>query len=76
MQAYPGSPLIARALLRPQDRLVACEVADGARKQLIIRLSARSQARNRRSSAVAALIWSIWACASARMFETSREERY
>src|SRR6202023_3321852 len=24
--AYPGSPLIARALLRPQDRMVACEV--------------------------------------------------
>ena len=29
LQAYPGSPLIARALLRPQDRLVACEVALG-----------------------------------------------
>ena len=26
MQAYPGSPLIARALLRPQDRLTACEL--------------------------------------------------
>ena len=26
LQTYPGSPLIARALLRPQDRLVACEV--------------------------------------------------
>src|ERR1700692_796926 len=24
--AYPGSPLIARALLRPQDRMTACEV--------------------------------------------------
>src|SRR5215469_12105090 len=26
LNAYPGSPLIARALLRPQDRLTACEV--------------------------------------------------
>src|ERR1700739_4398668 len=26
LHAYPGSPLIARALLRPQDRLTACEV--------------------------------------------------
>src|SRR5882757_10449929 len=25
LEAYPGSPLIARAMLRPQDRLVACE---------------------------------------------------
>ena len=33
------------------------------------RLFARSQSRNRRRSAVAAWIWSIWACASARMFE-------
>src|SRR3954469_12788729 len=34
LDAYPGSPLIARALLRPQDRLVACEVAPKARKRL------------------------------------------
>ena len=26
LAAYPGSPLFARALLRPQDRLTACEV--------------------------------------------------
>src|SRR3979409_1951388 len=34
LQAYPGSPLIARALLRPQDRLVACEVEPGPPKTL------------------------------------------
>jgi 23S rRNA (adenine2030-N6)-methyltransferase len=34
LQSYPGSPLIARALLRPQDRLVACELEPGARKRL------------------------------------------
>ena len=34
LEAYPGSPLIARALLRPQDRLTACEIEPGARKQL------------------------------------------
>jgi len=26
LRAYPGSPLIAKALLRPQDRLIACEL--------------------------------------------------
>src|SRR3954470_20582595 len=45
LQAYPGSPLIARALLRPQDRLVACEVEPKARKQLIDALRRDTQAR-------------------------------
>src|SRR5262245_53048914 len=31
LKAYPGSPLIARALLRPQDHLTACELEVGAR---------------------------------------------
>jgi 23S rRNA (adenine2030-N6)-methyltransferase len=35
LKAYPGSPLIARALLRPQDRLTACELEPNARKHLI-----------------------------------------
>ena len=26
LRVYPGSPLVAKALLRPQDRLVACEL--------------------------------------------------
>jgi len=45
LAAYPGSPLIARALLRPQDRLTACEVADGARKNLIDALRRDAQAK-------------------------------
>jgi 23S rRNA (adenine2030-N6)-methyltransferase len=45
LQAYPGSPLIARALLRPQDRLVACEVEAGARKRLIDALRRDRQGR-------------------------------
>lgn len=45
MTAYPGSPLIARALLRPQDRLVACELEPKARKQLIRALHRDTQAR-------------------------------
>src|SRR6476620_4294310 len=45
LEAYPGSPLIARALLRPQDRLVACEVEPAARKQLIDALRRDTQAR-------------------------------
>jgi 23S rRNA (adenine2030-N6)-methyltransferase len=43
--AYPGSPLIARALLRPQDRLTACEVAAPARKDLIDALRRDAQAK-------------------------------
>src|SRR5256885_16487779 len=31
LKAYPGSPLIARALMRPQDRPVACELQPKAR---------------------------------------------
>jgi 23S rRNA (adenine2030-N6)-methyltransferase len=45
LQAYPGSPLIARALLRPQDRLTACETDPKARKALIESLRRDSQAR-------------------------------
>ena len=43
--AYPGSPLIARALLRPQDRLTACEIEPQARKRLIDALRRDTQAR-------------------------------
>jgi 23S rRNA (adenine2030-N6)-methyltransferase len=45
LTTYPGSPLIARALLRPQDRLTACEVEPGARKALIDALRNDTQAR-------------------------------
>jgi 23S rRNA (adenine2030-N6)-methyltransferase len=45
LKTYPGSPLIARALLRPQDRLTACEVAPKARIQLIDALRRDTQAR-------------------------------
>src|SRR5260370_3431243 len=45
LRAYPGSPLIARALLRPQDRLTACEVEGKARKHLIDALRRDPQAR-------------------------------
>ena len=45
LKAYPGSPLIARALLRPQDRLTACEVEPTARKRLIEALRRDTQAR-------------------------------
>jgi len=45
LTAYPGSPLIARALLRPQDRLVACELEPKARKQLIGTLHRDPQGR-------------------------------
>src|SRR5215475_12872372 len=45
LKTYPGSPLIARALLRPQDRLTACELEPTARKQLIDALRRDTQAR-------------------------------
>src|SRR5580700_11143378 len=45
LKTYPGSPLIARALLRPQDRMTACEVEPKARKRLIDALRRDTQAR-------------------------------
>jgi 23S rRNA (adenine2030-N6)-methyltransferase len=45
LMAYPGSPLIARALLRPQDRLTACELDPTAHRQLVGALRRDSQAR-------------------------------
>jgi len=45
LQTYPGSPLIARALLRPQDRLVACEIEPEARKRLVAALRRDRQGR-------------------------------
>src|SRR5437763_3508421 len=45
LAAYPGSPLIARAMLRPQDRLTACEIELTARKRLIDVLRRDTQAR-------------------------------
>ena len=45
LKTYPGSPLIARALLRPQDRLTACEIEPTARKRLIGALRRDSQAK-------------------------------
>ena len=34
LRLYPGSPLIAKALLRPQDRLIACELEPRAAASL------------------------------------------
>ena len=45
LKAYPGSPLIARALLRPQDRLTACELEPKAHKKLVDTLRRDRQAR-------------------------------
>ncbi len=45
LATYPGSPRVARALLRPQDRMVACEIQPDARKQLIAALRKDTQAR-------------------------------
>src|SRR5260370_29550203 len=45
LKAYPGSPLIARAMLRPQDRPTACEIEPNARKQLVGPLRRDTQAR-------------------------------
>jgi 23S rRNA (adenine2030-N6)-methyltransferase len=43
--AYPGSPLIARALLRPQDRMTVCELEPAAQRQLVANLRRDDQAR-------------------------------
>ncbi|HVX91720.1 MAG TPA: 23S rRNA (adenine(2030)-N(6))-methyltransferase RlmJ [Xanthobacteraceae bacterium] len=42
---YPGSPLIARALLRRQDRLVACEIVPSAAAALEHHLRGDARAR-------------------------------
>src|ERR1700761_3207978 len=45
LRIYPESPLIARHLLRPQDRLIACEVEPRAATQLAAAL--RGDARTK-----------------------------
>jgi 23S rRNA (adenine2030-N6)-methyltransferase len=45
LATYPGSPLIARALLRPQDRMTACELEPGAHGELVGALRRDRQAR-------------------------------
>jgi 23S rRNA (adenine2030-N6)-methyltransferase len=45
LRHYPGSPLIVCALLRPQDRLIACELEPAAATALAHRLRAVRQAK-------------------------------
>jgi 23S rRNA (adenine2030-N6)-methyltransferase len=45
LKVYPGSPLIMRALLRPHDRLTACEIEPKARNRLVDGLRRDTQAR-------------------------------
>jgi len=45
LRRYPGSPLIALGLMRPQDRLVACELEPGAAKALAAHLRRDARAR-------------------------------
>jgi 23S rRNA (adenine2030-N6)-methyltransferase len=42
MTSYPGSPALVRAWLRPQDRLVACELEPGAAAALTHNLRGRN----------------------------------
>ncbi len=46
LRAYPGSPLVALSLLRPQDRLIACELEPRAAASLkaVLRGDARAKA--------------------------------
>jgi 23S rRNA (adenine2030-N6)-methyltransferase len=52
LTTYPGSPLLVRAFLRPQDRLVACELEPKAAAAL-----ARNLGRDPRSKALAIDGW-------------------
>lgn len=45
LRTYPGSPLIARHLTRPQDRLIACELEPRAQAQLAATLRGDSRAK-------------------------------
>jgi 23S rRNA (adenine2030-N6)-methyltransferase len=50
--AYPGSPLLALSWLRPQDRLIACELVPAAAAAL-----ARSLGKDRRANVIAIDGW-------------------
>ena len=52
LAAYPGSPALARAHLRPQDRLIACELEPNAAAAL-----ARHLGRDRRAKTIAIDGW-------------------
>jgi 23S rRNA (adenine2030-N6)-methyltransferase len=45
LSVYPGSPLIALSLMRPQDRLLACELEPGAAGALAANLRGDRRAR-------------------------------
>jgi 23S rRNA (adenine2030-N6)-methyltransferase len=45
LRSYPGSPLIAKALLRRQDRLIACELEPGAATALKAALHGDARAK-------------------------------
>jgi 23S rRNA (adenine2030-N6)-methyltransferase len=45
LRFYPGSPLIALALMRAQDRLIACELEPGAARSLANNLRADKRAK-------------------------------
>jgi 23S rRNA (adenine2030-N6)-methyltransferase len=45
LQTYPGSPLIARHLMRAQDRLIACEIEPRAAAQLAAALRGDARAK-------------------------------
>ncbi len=45
LRYYPGSPLIVAALLRPQDRLIACEIEPEAASLLAKSLRGRANAK-------------------------------
>jgi 23S rRNA (adenine2030-N6)-methyltransferase len=51
LRVYPGSPLVALALIRPQDRLVACELEPRAAASL------KAVLRDRRAKALALDGW-------------------
>lgn len=56
LKTYPGSPALARALLRPQDRLLACELEPGAARALAAHFG-----RDRQAKAIAIDGWTALA---------------
>jgi 23S rRNA (adenine2030-N6)-methyltransferase len=46
LRRYPGSPLVALSLMRPQDRLIACELEPGAAAALAHNLRADKRAKS------------------------------
>jgi 23S rRNA (adenine2030-N6)-methyltransferase len=72
LRRYPGSPLIAHHLLRPQDRLLACEIEAGAAAALSRHLRAAAPDQAQRGDRAKMLRIDGWVALNACVPATER----